>query len=91
LKVTGGDASSEALIAAMEGLEFEGPKGTVLIRAEDHVAIQDMYIVTLLNVDDPEFKYFEQVTTTRPDVPCLLPEELQDRCGDLPIGSLGGQ
>ena len=91
LRITGGDASAEALIAAMEGLEFEGPKGTVLIRAEDHVAIQDMYIVTLLNVDDPDFKFFEQVTTTRPEVPCLLPEELQDRCGDLPIGSLGGE
>ena len=90
LNQTGGDASAEALIPAMEGLEFEGPKGTITIRAEDHVAIQDMYIVKLLNVDDPDFKYFELVTTTRPDVPCLLPEDKQDRCGDLPVGSLGG-
>ncbi len=29
------------------------------------------------------------VNTTRPNVPCLLPEALQDRCGDLPIGALG--
>jgi branched-chain amino acid transport system substrate-binding protein len=91
LKATGGDASSAALIEAMEGLEFEGPKGTIYIRPEDHVAIQDMYIVTLLNVDDPEFKYFEPVETNRPDVPCLLPEALQDRCGDLPVGSLSGE
>jgi len=91
LRATGGDASAAALIAAMEGMEFEGPKGTINIRAEDHVAIQDMYIATLLNVDDPEFKYFEYVATNRPDVPCLLPEELQDRCGDLPIGSLSGE
>jgi len=90
LKQTGGDVSAEALIPAMEGLEFEGPKGTITIRPEDHVAIQDMYIVKLVNVDDPDFKYFELVTTTRPDVPCLLPEDKQDRCGDLPIGSLGG-
>ncbi len=75
----------------MEGMEFEGPKGTIYIRPEDHVAMQDMYIVTLLNVDDPEFKFFETVETTRPDVPCLLPEELQDRCGDLPVGSLSGE
>jgi len=88
---TSGNASAEALIAAMEGMEFEGPKGTVTIRAEDHVAIQDMYIVTLLNVDDPDFKYFEQVKTNRPNVPCLLPEDMQDRCGDLPVGSLGGE
>lgn len=91
LDATGGDTSADALIDAMEGMEFEGPKGTIYIRPEDHVAIQDMYIATLLNVDDPEFKFFELVDTTRPDVPCLLPEELQDRCGDLPIGSLSGE
>jgi branched-chain amino acid transport system substrate-binding protein len=91
IRATNGDTSAEALIAAMEGMEFEGPKGTIYIRPEDHVAIQDMYIVTLLNVDDPEFRYFELVETNRPDVPCLLPEELQDRCGDLPIGSLSGE
>ncbi len=91
LRKTGGDASAAALIPAMEGMEFEGPKGTIYIRPEDHVAIQDMYIVTLLNVDDPEFRYFELVETNRPDVPCLLPETLKDRCGDLPYGSLSGQ
>ena len=90
LQNTGGDASAEAMIAAMEGAEFTGPKGIITIRPEDHVAIQDMYVVTLLNVDDPAFKYFEYVATNRPDVPCLLPEELQDRCGDLPVGSLSG-
>ncbi len=89
LKASGGDASADALIDAMEGMEFEGPKGTINIRAEDHVAIQDMYIVKLLNVDNPEFKYFEYVETNRPNVPCLLPEGLQVRCGDLPIGALG--
>ncbi len=90
LRITGGDASADALIDAMEGIEFEGPKGTIYIRPEDHVAIQDMYIATLLNVDDAEFRYFELVETNRPDVPCLLPEELVERCGDLPVGSLSG-
>lgn len=91
LKLTGGDASADALIEAWEGIEFEGPKGTIYIRPEDHVAIQDMYIVKLLNVDDPEAKYFEYVETTRPEPPCQLPEELADRCGDLPYGSLAGE
>lgn len=91
LKATGGDASSAALIPAMEGMEFQGPKGVIRIRPEDHVAIQDMYIVTLLNVDDPEFRFFEYVETNRPEPPCLLPEELQERCGDLPVGSLSGE
>jgi branched-chain amino acid transport system substrate-binding protein len=91
LRATGGDASAAALIGVMEGMEFEGPKGTIYIRPEDHVAIQDMYVATLLNVDDPEARFYEYVATNRPDVPCLLPEGLQDRCGDLPIGSLSGE
>jgi len=91
LRATGGDTSSAALIDAMEGIEFEGPKGTVFIRPEDHLAVQDMYILKLVNVDDPEFKFFELVKTTRPEIPCLLPEALKDRCGDLPYGSLAEQ
>lgn len=91
LKATNGDAGADTLIAAWEGMEFEGPKGSIYIRPEDHVAIQDMYIVTLLNVDDPDAKFFEYVKTTRPEPPCLLPEEMKDRCGDLPYGSLSGQ
>jgi len=91
LRATGGDVSAEAMIGVMEGMEFNGPKGVIYIRPEDHVAIQDMYIVTLTNVDDPEFRFFDYVATTRPDVPCLLPEELKDRCGDLPYGSLSGE
>ncbi len=71
-------------------MSFEGPKGTIEIRAEDHVAIQDMYIVTLLNVDDPEFKYYEYVNTVRPEPPCLLEGDFTARCGSLPIGSLTG-
>jgi branched-chain amino acid transport system substrate-binding protein len=91
LKETSGDASAQALLDAMEGIEFEGPKGTIYIRPEDHVAIQDMYIVTLANVDDPEFEFYELVTTTRPEPPCLLSEALMDRCGSLPYGSLNGE
>ncbi|MBI4731627.1 MAG: substrate-binding domain-containing protein [Chloroflexi bacterium] len=91
IKATNGDVTGSALVAAMEGMTFEGPKGTVYIRPEDHVAIQDMYILTLTNVTDPEFKFYEYVSTNRPEPPCLLPEALKDRCGTLPYGSLGGQ
>jgi branched-chain amino acid transport system substrate-binding protein len=85
LKATGGDASADALIGAMEGMEFEGPKGDDLhsprgsCRHSRHVHRHPD------NVDDPEFKFFDLVDTTRPNVPCLLPEEMQDRCGDLPL------
>ncbi|MBN1138189.1 MAG: ABC transporter substrate-binding protein, partial [Anaerolineae bacterium] len=91
LRASGGVADAETLIGVMEGLEFEGPKGTIYVRPEDHVAIQDMYIVTLDNLDDPGFAFYTVVDTTRPEPPCLLPEEYQDRCGDLPIGSLSGE
>jgi len=91
IEKSGGDTSGEAMIAAMEGIEFDGPKGKIFIRPEDHMAIQDMYILRLVDLAAPDFDMFEYVTTTRPEPPCLLPEALQDRCGDLPIGSLSGQ
>jgi branched-chain amino acid transport system substrate-binding protein len=91
IKATNGDVSGDALKTAMEGMTFEGPKGTVFIRPEDHVAIQDMYILKLVNVTDPEANFYEYVDTTRPEPPCLLPEALKDRCGSLPYGSLSGQ
>jgi len=91
LKATNGDAGGDALLAAFEGMSFEGPKGTVYIRPEDHVAIQDMYILKLVDLTAADANYYEYVETTRPEPPCLLPESLKDRCGDLPYGSLSGQ
>ena len=43
LKKTGGDTSTNKLIAAMEGMSFETPKGKMTFRKEDHQAMQDMY------------------------------------------------
>jgi len=34
---------SEKLIAAMEGMEFDTPKGKMVFRKEDHQALQSMY------------------------------------------------
>jgi branched-chain amino acid transport system substrate-binding protein len=59
LKKTNGDTNADALIAAMEGMSFEGPKGTYTFRKEDHQALQPMYMVKLVNIDDPESKFFE--------------------------------
>ncbi|MFD2264525.1 substrate-binding domain-containing protein [Lacibacterium aquatile] len=38
-----GGTDSEKLIAAMEGMEFETPKGKMVFRKEDHQALQSMY------------------------------------------------
>ncbi|MEJ8574841.1 substrate-binding domain-containing protein [Microbaculum marinum] len=38
-----GSTDTEDLIAAMEGMEFETPKGKMVFRPEDHQALQSMY------------------------------------------------
>ncbi|RDK10627.1 substrate-binding domain-containing protein [Cupriavidus lacunae] len=43
LKKTGGDTGTEKLIAAMEGMSFDTPKGKMTFRKEDHQAMQSMY------------------------------------------------
>ncbi len=41
-----GSTDTEELIAAMEGMEWETPKGTMRFRPEDHQALQSMYHFT---------------------------------------------
>lgn len=43
-----GDGDVDAMVAALEGFEFEGPKGTMTVRASDHALIQEMYQVKLV-------------------------------------------
>ena len=43
LNKTGGSTDTEKLIAAMEGMEFDTPKGKMMFRKEDHQALQVMY------------------------------------------------
>lgn len=79
VEATDGDTLPESMIPALEGLEFEGPKGTYTIRAEDHQALVPMYLVRLTNLDDPEFRYYELVAeASAEDVapPCVV----EDRC-----------
>jgi branched-chain amino acid transport system substrate-binding protein len=67
LKKTSGDPSADALIAALEGMSFEGPKGTYTFRKEDHQALQPMYMVKLTNIDNPDKKFFELVKEVSPE------------------------
>ena len=94
LETTGGDTSADAMIAALEGLMFEGPKGTYYIRPEDHVCEQPMNILRLVNLEPDadgdgvlEYEFFETVYVSAYDelgVPCTLVGDYADRCGDLP-------
>jgi branched-chain amino acid transport system substrate-binding protein len=43
LEKTNGSTDAEVLIAAMEGMSFDTPKGKMTFRREDHQALQSMY------------------------------------------------
>lgn len=55
LKKTNGDTGTEKLIAAMEGMSFDTPKGKMTFRKEDHQAMQDMFHFRIKN--DPAFAW----------------------------------
>lgn len=58
VEAAGGDTLPTSLIPQLEGLVFEGPKGTYAIRPSDHQALVPMYIAQLANLDDPDQNYY---------------------------------
>ncbi|MBE2269900.1 MAG: substrate-binding domain-containing protein [Anaerolinea sp.] len=80
VEATAGDTQPSAMIPALEGLQFEGPKGTYYIRPGDHQALVPMYIVELTTIDAPEYEFYnllQEVGALEITVPCAAPE---DRC-----------
>jgi branched-chain amino acid transport system substrate-binding protein len=76
LEATEGDTLPEAMIPALEGLSFEGPKGTYTIRPEDHQALVPMYIVEMVDSESATFEYYELLQTISAEdtaPPCLAP------------------
>ncbi len=55
LTKSNGDADAEKLIAIMEGMSFETPKGTMTFRKEDHQALQSMYSIHLEKQDGVDY------------------------------------
>jgi branched-chain amino acid transport system substrate-binding protein len=55
LKRSNGDTKADKLIATMEGMKFDTPKGTMSFRKEDHQAMQSMYHFKIKN--DPAFAW----------------------------------
>lgn len=83
LTETEGDTLPEAMIPVIEGMVFESPKGTTYIRPSDHQALVPMYVAQLDNLDSEEYAFYSLLQEVSPfDTipPCLLPEDLQDRC-----------
>ena len=82
VEATEGDTLPSAMIPALEGLIFEGPKGTYGIRPSDHQALVPMYIAKLVNLDDADQKFYEllaEVPAVQIVPPVLLAEDLQSR------------
>jgi branched-chain amino acid transport system substrate-binding protein len=55
LKKTKGDTNTDKLIATMEGMSFDTPKGKMTFRKEDHQAMQSMYHFKIKA--DPAFEW----------------------------------
>jgi branched-chain amino acid transport system substrate-binding protein len=76
---TNGDTLPETMIPALEGLVFEGPKGTYAIRPSDHQTLVPMYIARLANLDDPDQNFYELLATVPANQiipPVLLAEDV---------------
>lgn len=86
LTETNGDTSPEAMIPALEGLTFEGPKGTYFIRPEDHQALAPMYVIRFLGIEDvdlgggtvlklPQYELVAEASAEAIAPPCQAPAE----------------
>src|SRR5262249_54939790 len=83
LEKTKGDTSLANLTTALEGLSWEGPRGTYYIRPSDHQVLLPAYIVKLTNITDPDYKYYELVKelgAVESAPPCALVDKYKDRC-----------
>ncbi len=82
LTATNGDPAADGMIKALEGMQFDGPKGAYTVRASDHVLLQPMTLVKLTNTTDPNYKFFDLVKLFKPEEtapPCEVPAD-QNRC-----------
>ncbi len=68
---------TDTLIATMRGMSFETPKGTMVFRAEDHQALQEMYIVEALAVEGVPFPQLRllQVMSKEDTAPPIMVED----------------
>lgn len=79
VEATSGDTLPSAMIPVLEGMMFEGPKGTYAIRPSDHQALVPMYIARLANLDDPDQKFYDllaEVPANQIIPPVLLAEDV---------------
>ena len=77
-----GKDGADGIIRSLEGMKIDGPKGFYTMRASDHVLLQEMLLLKLTNVRDPDFKFFQLIKRFTPEQtapPCEVPAAL-NRC-----------
>jgi len=62
-----GGTQTEKLIAAMEGMEFDTPKGKMTFRKDDHQALQSMYHFRIKKDQKDEWDLLELVREIKPE------------------------
>ena len=67
LTKTGGDTDAEKLIATMEGMSFETPKGTMTFRKEDHQALQALYHIKFEKKDGFDYPVPTLIREIKPE------------------------
>ncbi|MGJ3238715.1 MAG: ABC transporter substrate-binding protein [Anaerolineae bacterium] len=91
LEATEGDPFPEAMIPALEGLTWDGPKGEYYIRPSDHQVLAPQYVISFDGIEEIELS--EDVTMALPQYTlvaeidrdaaapgCFLPEAYAERC-----------
>jgi branched-chain amino acid transport system substrate-binding protein len=71
-----GGTDTEKLIAAMEGMSFETPKGTMTFRKEDHQALQTMYHFRIKKSQANEWDLLElvrEIPASKLPIPVRVP------------------
>ncbi|CEP66665.1 Periplasmic binding protein-like I [Moorella glycerini] len=64
---TGGDTGADKLIAAMEGMSFETPKGAMTFRKEDHQALQSFYHIKFEQKEGFDYPVPNLIREIKPD------------------------
>jgi len=92
LEATEGDPFPEAMIPALEGLTWDGPKGEYYIRPGDHQVLAPQYVIRFTGIEEitlmdgsdpvvmPQYELVAEIDRDAAAPPCLLPEGMADRC-----------
>ncbi len=91
LEATEGDPLPESMIPALEGLTWEGPKGTYFIRPGDHQTLAPLYIIRFLGVGEdglPQYELIAEVSAEEAAPPCRLVDPFAERCE---MNEMGGE